>query len=165
MNCAANETLFLFIQKRVKLSTFCRLHNDLDEVVSDVYMMLSEQNLPDFKTEEFRIVLRKAVKRNLWDRKRPVRPMFDVDELDEDEHPFYEIDFDSEEKAFESFFEKFCQSVPEPHRTVYSRCRVLSRNNIVALTGLSQRGVTKIIKEMPERFKTFFEENEKTILR
>ena len=136
---------------------FSRLLINPDEVVSDAYMLLIEKRLPDFETAEFRFTLRKAVKRILWDRRRPVRPMLDIDELEEDEHPFYEMDFYSEEAEFELVFAKFCELFPEPNRTVYFYSRVIPRKDIADLIGLTQRRVTQIIKQMPGHFKTFFE--------
>ena len=153
----AKEQLYHLIRKQVKRMNFSRLLINPDEVVSDAYMLLIEKRLPDFETAEFRFTLRKAVKRILWDRRRPVRPMLDVDELDEDEHPFYEMDFYSEEVEFEIVFEKFCESFPEPKRTVFKYSRLTTKQDIAALLGISRNEIARIIKSMPDHFRDFLE--------
>lgn len=160
-----NEQLYALIHKRVKRSFLVRRLATVDDVTGDIFLMLVERELPDFETEEFERLLTKTVNRTVRRIKRSLREVLDIDELGESEHPFYEMNFHSEEEEFESVFVQFCESFPEPKRMVFAKCRVLSKNDTAALTGLSERYVTKLVKSMPGEFKKFFEKFSKTFSR
>ena len=151
------ETLYYLIRKQVKRANFPRHLIDADEIISEVFLLLVGRKLPDFTTEEFKKTLRETVQRVVWDSKRRQKPTLDISEIGDDEHPYYEMDFSLEEETFEFIFGKFCESFSEPKRTVYSRSCILSRWDIADLTGLSRSDIAKIMKTMPDDFRTFWE--------
>lgn len=158
VNCDASlETLYSLIRKRVKCSFIVRRLADVDDVTGDIFLQLAERKLPPFESEEFKKILTKTANKYVRQIKRSIREMLDVDELGESEHPFCEEKCFSDEEEFELVFSEFCESFPEPKRTVFRKSRILSWRNIAELTGLSQRDIARAIRLMPKQFKTFFE--------
>jgi hypothetical protein len=154
--------LYHAIRKRVKRTMFSRRLIDSDEVVNEIFLRLSGKNLPPYGSEGFDNQLRRTTNHVVRDYKRFLKPATDIDEVNEDEHPFYEMEFFSIEEEFEFVFSKFCDTFDEPTRTVFTRSRALSKENIAELTGLFRQDVARIIKSMPsefERFYTNFSEN------
>ena len=151
------EKLYNLIRKRVKCSFTVRRLATVDDVTGDVFLLLVEQILPPLESEDFQKLLTKTINRLVRRIKRSVREMLDVDELGESEHPFYEMDFRVEDENFELVFEKFCESFPDPQRTIFKKFRFMSKQNIAALVGISRNTVAQIIKTMPGHFRNFLE--------
>ena len=158
------EKLYTLIRKRVKYSFVVRKLASVDDVTGDIFLQLIEQELPPLESDEFKKLLSKMVNRFVRRIKRSVREMLDIDELGESEHPIYEVDFSGEEN-FEFVFDKFCKSFPEPQRTVYFYSRIIPRKDIADLTGLTQRRVAQLAKQMPVHFKTFIDNYLKSVSR
>ena len=153
------EQLYFLIRKRIKRMKFPRLLIDPDEVANEVFLRLMEQHLPKFGSEDFENLLRRTTGHVVRNFKLFSKPALDVDELEEDKHPFYEMNFYMEEESFEYVFAKFCETFPEPKRTVFKYSRLLAKQDIAALVGISRNEVARIIKSMPELFRRFIEKN------
>jgi DNA-directed RNA polymerase specialized sigma24 family protein len=151
----ANQ-LYRAIRKRVKRTRFSRRLIDNDEVVNEIFLRLSGKNLPPFDSDEFDNLLRRTTNHVVRDYRRFLKLATDIDEVNDDEHPFYEMDFFSVEEEFEFVFSKFCDSFDEPKRTVFTHSRTLSKESIAELTGLFRHEVARTIKSMPSEFKKFY---------
>jgi hypothetical protein len=150
------DQLHRAIQKRVEQTMFPRRLIDTDEIVNEIFLRLAGKKLPPFDSEHFENLLRRTTDHVVRDYKRFLKPATEIGELNDAEHPVYEMDFFSGEEGFESIFSKFCDSFGEPKRTVFRHSRTLTKENIAELTGLSRCRVARIVKSMPNEFLEFY---------
>ena len=147
--------LLEIIQRWVSASKFSRDRIDPDEVVNEAYCRLSEtEKLPE-DAGELSFAVEQVVRHTIRDLKRSMTVAVDVDELPHEEHPFYESETDSPEAEFEEVFLRFCESQPEPKRTIYQRCRTHSRKDIVRIANVRLESINRMMDEMPAEFKKF----------
>ena len=150
------EKLYTLIRRQVKRERFPRRMIENNEVVNECFIQLSQKVLPNFKSSKFRNLLRGTIKHVVRHFEPLSFEMIDFDELNHDEHPFYEMNFFCEDEIFEFVFAKFCETFSEPKRTVYSHSLILSRSDIAELTGLSRGEIAQLLRKMPEHFEKFY---------
>ena len=118
-------------------------------------MRLAHKDVHPTDEGRFYDSITQCIRHTLRDYKLADKPALDVGELDDEEHPFYSMDDEWEEKEFEDTFQEFCESQEEVKRHVYSLSRIHSKTAIAKIVGISRRSVSKLIGGMCDEFREF----------
>lgn len=152
------------IRRWIAASKFSREKIDPDEIVNEAYCRLSAlEPLPE-DGEKFSFTVEQVVRHTIRDLKRNVTVAADIDELPLEEHPFYESDVFSPEKQFEEVFGLFCESQPEPKKSIFLRSRTHTKKDIVKIVGVRFEDVQRILRDMPSEFQHFISVRREKIL-
>jgi len=120
-----------------------------------VFVRMTNTELCPFGDERFYDTISQCTRHTLRDYKLAVKPALDIDDLSPDKHPFYIMDSEWEEAEFEKLFRQFCESRKEPKRKVYLLSRFHNIVEIAKIVVLTQRTVSKMLKEMHGEFQLF----------
>jgi hypothetical protein len=155
-NCADRQTkLYETIRERISQSFFSRTRMDEEELLHVIFMNLVDSFLPPFGSEEMTKLLNDEIADTIRELKCGNKAALDIDDVDPDEGPAYDMKANADEEEFETMFDRFCDSREEPERTIYRRFRTYTRQEIAACTGISRNDVTRILKTMPRKFEKF----------
>ena len=147
--------ILVAIRSQVRKTRFSRKRFDENEIVNEVFVRLAHKDVHPTDEERFYDSITQCIRHTLRDYKLADKPALDVGELDDEEHPFYTMDAEWEEKEFEDRFQEFCESQEEPKRHVYALSRIHSKTAIAKIVGISRRSVSKLIGGMCDEFREF----------
>lgn len=150
-----NLALYEAIRRRILQTKFPRRRIDEEELLHAVFAHLFDQSLPALNGHTITRLLDRNIQHTIRDFKMAQRPSLDVEEFGPDFGPVYDEPEWSEEAEFERAFEKFCDTQPEPRRTIFLCSRTHSRNDIAKSVGLSRQEIGRVLKLMPEKFRLF----------
>ena len=147
--------LYEAIRERISQSFFSRIQTDEEELLHVIFVNLVDRFLPSFDTDEMTELLNDEIANTIRDFKRDRKPALDIDNVDPDEGPAYDMRANAEEEEFETMFDRFCDSCEEPERTIFRRFRTHTRQELAACTGISRNDVSRILKKMSQKFEKF----------
>jgi len=154
-NCDRQLALYNAIGERISQSFFSRTKTDEEELLHAIFVNLVEKFLPPFDSEEMTKLLGGMIANTIREFKRGKKAALDIDDIESDEEPTYDIESNIEEEEFEMVFDRFCDSREEPERMIFRRFRTHNRQVLAECTGISRNEVARILKTMPRKFEDF----------
>jgi len=155
-NCADRlASLYEAIRERISQSFFSRTRIDEEELLHVIFVNLVDKYLPPFDSDEMTKLLNDEIANTIREFKRGRKKMFDIDDVDPDEGPGYDMTANADEEEFETMFERFCDSREEPEQTIFRRFRTHTRLELAACTKISRNDVARILKTMLRKFEKF----------
>ncbi len=157
-DCANRQMkLYEAVRERIAQSFFSRVRTDEEELLHVIFMNLVNKYLPPFDSEEMTKLLDDEIANSIREFKRTRKTTFDIDDVDPDEGPAYDMKANADEEEFEAMFERFCESREEPERTIFRRARTHGLREIARYVGISRNEVSRLVKSMPKKFENFIE--------
>jgi len=157
-DCAEQQmVLYEAIQMQAHKARFNRGRFDVGDMVNEVFVRLADRPLPPIGSEKLNDCIQGCVREILRRDRRTDKAAVDVDDLEHGEHPFYTMDDEWEEAAFEEMFQKFCAAQEEAKREVYRLSRLHNAVEVARITGLSRYAAARMLKGMRNDFETFLD--------
>jgi len=156
VNCADRQMiLYNAIRDRISQSFFSRAQMDEEELLHDVFVKLADKYLPPFGSEEMTKLINGTITNTVRVLKRAQKAALDIDDIEPDDEPVYDMAANFEEEEFEAMFDRFCDSRDEPERTIFRRFRTHNRQALAACSGVYRYEVARILKTLPRKFEDF----------
>ena len=154
-NCDRQLALYNAIGERISQSFFSRTKTDEGELLHVIFVKLAEKFLPPLDSEEMTKLLDGMIANTIREFKRGQKSALDIDDIEPDEEPTYDMEANIEEEEFETMFDRFCDSCEEPERMIFRRFRTHTRQILAECTGISRNEIARILKTMPRKFEDF----------